>query len=177
MPENINRESEEHYQKLMDCLVRVINASVMVESVPVMIGDLLLYSSEVHLIDTIARFPDENISQVARRLGVTKGAVSQISRKLEGKGCLIREKEEGNQKNICLRLSNKGRTAFEWHRTLHERTNIEMKQVISGMNPSDIQNLLAVLSAFEKTINGSLERRGEHTAWFLENYPGERTGK
>ena len=177
MPENISPDSEELYPELMDSLVRVINASAMVESVPVEIDDLLLYASEVHLIDTIARFPDENLSQIAHRLGVTKGAVSQISKKLEAKGCVAREKEEGNLKNICLRLTGKGRNAFEWHRTLHERTNLEMKRIISEMNPSDIRNLLSVLSTLEETITGSLTRRIEHTSWFLENHPGERIDK
>ncbi|MDE2185013.1 MAG: MarR family transcriptional regulator, partial [Alphaproteobacteria bacterium] len=47
-------------------------------------GGLALHPSELHLLLAIRGEPEANATRLAARLGVTKGAVSQVLKRLEG---------------------------------------------------------------------------------------------
>lgn len=66
-PEN---DSEQFAHEIVDSLVRIMNKAATIEQQPLDIGHgVLLYASEVHLIDVAGRYPDEGVSQIASRLG------------------------------------------------------------------------------------------------------------
>ena len=48
----------------------------------------LLYPSEIHMIDVIGSQNDITTTKIAELLGITKGAVSQITAKLLDKGLI-----------------------------------------------------------------------------------------
>ncbi len=86
-------------------------------------GDLL-HPAQMHVIERVGESPGISITELARVLGITKGAVSQTVKKLEDMGMLARYKQEDNAKNVLLKLAEKGQTAFalhdEWHQAHDE---------------------------------------------------------
>ena len=50
----------------------------------------LLYSAEVHMIEMIGSYETITTTKLAEKLGITKGAVSQITRKLLEKNLIIK---------------------------------------------------------------------------------------
>lgn len=54
-------------------------------------------------------------------LVVTKGAVSQIIKKLEHKGMIIKDTDPRNQSRLALRLTSSGETAYMHHEKLHRK--------------------------------------------------------
>jgi transcriptional regulator, MarR family len=61
-------------------------------------GDVLS-ASEIHLIDIAGRYPQEKLSEIATRLGITKGAVTQMVQKLEEKGYVRRVRSTEKQED------------------------------------------------------------------------------
>jgi DNA-binding MarR family transcriptional regulator len=143
-----------------DLLTRLFNKAAMIEREPVDTGDgVLLYTSEVHLIDMAGRFPDESLSSLAARLGITKGAISQTVKKMEEKGYLERINMEGNNKTVLIRLTDAGERAFEWHRAYHTVVNDRINREISGFGRKDQVNLRRVLLHIEKIFEDCPETR------------------
>lgn len=159
---------------ILDAISRVLNKAASVEKEPVDVGHgTLLYSSEVHLIDMAGRYPEENISQIASRLGITKGAVSQTSKKLEEKGYIVRINPEGDKKTVFLRLTEKGTDAFLWHTAYHEVINQYMAEQVSKFSSKDIENLLAVLAQMEIMLDDCPQVRTQISAQFINKKSDE----
>ena len=101
--------------EMADIMERMI--SMNSTNVPVDYGTGCKYNPvEVHTISYIADYPGITITQIAVEWNRTKGAVSQTVKKLEGMGLLYREKKTGNDKKICLYLTEKGKELDEMHR-------------------------------------------------------------
>ena len=154
---------------IVDTLVRIINKADSIEKNPVDIGHgILLHPSEVHLIDMAGRFPDENVSQIAFRLGVTKGAVSQTAKKLEEKGYLERANRGNDRKTIVLKLTDYGMDAFRWHNMYHETINRNMADTIAKMNHRDIEGLKNVIMQLEEMLEKCPQMRQDTLRKFQE---------
>lgn len=79
-----------------------------------------LYPSEIHTLVFIQDNNEINMTQIALRLGVTKGAIFKIIEKLEQKELLSRYKRPDNNKNTYFELSKKGLLAYEGHEKFHK---------------------------------------------------------
>jgi DNA-binding MarR family transcriptional regulator len=147
-------------QEVIDALIRVLLKGTSVENTPVDIGHgVLISASELHFLSIVSRFSRENLSQLATRLGVTKGAVSQMSQKLEKKGYVKRYQDEGNKKNICLRLTEWGNDAAAWHDALIDRVSDDLKNEIVKMDTSELHALLKGFSMMEDLLEKSYQIR------------------
>lgn len=82
--------------------------------------DQPLYEAEIHMIKSIKENEGIHVTGLADMLGVTKGAVSQILKKLEGKGMIIKDTDPRNLSRLILRLTQKGETAYLHHEELHQ---------------------------------------------------------
>lgn len=81
-------------------------------------------SVEVHTIKHIADNPGITVTEMARDYGKTKGAVSQILKKIEGKGLVYRKTDVENENKTHLYLTEKGEQLDAAHR--------EFDQINSG---------------------------------------------
>ena len=72
-----------------------------------------LYPSEVHLMLVIKNDIDTNATEIAKQLGLTKGAVSQTLLRLEKKGIIIKTKNPYNKNELTLSLTRFGKKAYE----------------------------------------------------------------
>jgi DNA-binding MarR family transcriptional regulator len=140
--------------EFLDHITRILNKAAAIEREPVDIGHgVLLYPSEVHLIDVAGRYPDEGVSDLASRLGITKGAVSQAAKKLEEKGYLERARREGDGKTVLLRLTERGREAFAWHRAYHAVVNRRIAMEVARLDRADVEHLVAILARMEEILD------------------------
>ncbi len=102
--------------------------------------DVNIYRSEIHIIQLIGDRRGVYISEISRLVGVTKGTVSQIVRRLENKGLVEKRTDESNNTRQIATLTEKGMTAYQAHVEYHQHKHKEM------------ENFLASLSAENKTI-------------------------
>ncbi|MCK9579867.1 MAG: MarR family transcriptional regulator [Methanoregula sp.] len=156
----------------MDTLTRLFNKAATIEREPVDTGDgILLHTSEIHLIDVAGRFPNESMSVLASRLGITKGAVSQTAKKLEEKGYLERINLEGNNKTILIRLTDSGTRAFGWHRAYHAVVNDRIAREVTGLERKDRENIRKILWQIEKIFDDCPDTRRRITQGMYEDKP------
>lgn len=69
--------------------------------------DVPIFHSEIHIIKAIAEHPGIHVGGLADILGVTKGSVSEILKKLERKALVVKEIDNLNLSRYSLNLSEK----------------------------------------------------------------------
>ena len=73
------------------------------------------------MIMTIHNTEGIHVGGLAQKLGITKGSVSEMLRKLERKGLVRKEKDPLKMTRLNVYLTDKGKTAHENHMYYHSR--------------------------------------------------------
>jgi len=115
-------------------------------------GDLL-YPSEVHTIEAIGNNTGCNISDLARIIGITRGAVQKLSAKLDGKGYIHRFMSSADNKRIFLELTDKGRAANNGHQDFHRKMYDEIFGLLNMFNKAELEKAITVFEALEDNFN------------------------
>lgn len=120
--------------------------------------DVPIFHSEIHVIQAIAEHPYIHVGGLADILGVTKGAVSEIIKKLERKALIIKEVDELNLSRYLLSLSKKGEKAHKIHMHYHA--------ILNGVVENELQNAteseLNFLSSFLLSLISKVENFDEN---------------
>jgi DNA-binding MarR family transcriptional regulator len=102
----------------------------------------------LHVLSTIGRYEPINGIQIARELGITKGAVSKIARKLLEQQLIVAEQLPDNKKHIYFRLTAQGREIFHWHQTLHEELEGQAKQFLERYTLEELRLIVRFLQEY-----------------------------
>ena len=126
--------------------------------------DTPLFAAEIHMIKCVKENPNRHMTALAEVLGVTRGAVSQIAMKLEGKGMLIKERDEGSNLRRILRVTPEGERAYLFHERLHAEFDRLVEGLLADASKRDrdfLRNFLGALDvALERwKLEDSLRRR------------------
>lgn len=106
--------------QMSDILERMISMNQTTTAIDYGTGEP--YNSvEVHTLSYIADYPGISASEIARDWNRTKGAVSQIIKKLSSRGLIRRQKREGNDKTVCLYVTEEGEKLDAAHREYDTR--------------------------------------------------------
>jgi DNA-binding MarR family transcriptional regulator len=104
-----------------------------------------LNHADVHLLDTINGHLDENTSQLAARMGITKGAVAQITKRLAEKSLITTYHTPENKKEVYFELTKLGKKAVLGHRRHHERLNAGLQRYFESLSDKDMRTILTFL--------------------------------
>ena len=108
----------------------------------------LLYPAEVHLLEVIGSEEGITTTQLAQRLAITKGAVSQTTAKLMEKQLICKTPAPGQRREQHLTLTDRGGIVFCHHRQLHRRMLDRVEKVWLQLPPESkaaLEELVAVL--------------------------------
>ena len=134
------------YCKVTDQIFNVIRLLEEERKRPKDYGNgVLLYHAEILFLDTIARYPGENVSALSVRLGITKGAITQMVDKLLQKGLIQVEKREDNKKEKFFILTNMGNTSLQGHQELHQQSNESLCSFIGTLKPNEVDAVFRFL--------------------------------
>lgn len=95
--------------------------------------DVNIYRTEIHIIQIIGDRESTYVSEIARLIGITKATVSQIIKRLEGKGLVEKRLDAENNTRQKVVLTNKGQTAYTAHVEFHYREHAEMEQFLRSL--------------------------------------------
>ncbi|WKY43689.1 MarR family transcriptional regulator [Eubacteriaceae bacterium ES2] len=109
-----------------------------------------LYPSEIHALEALNKNSGQSISELARTLGITRGAVQKLSVKLEEKGYLRRTASVIDSRTICLELTEQGQSAGHGHRTFHKKMMAEVMAAINLFDESELNKTINVFDVIEK---------------------------
>lgn len=102
-----------------------------------------LTPSEIHTIDAIGYDGAILMSELAARLGVTKGAITQLVDRLESKSLVLRSPHPTDSRSSLLSLTDMGKEAYLAHEAVHYSF---YNQLRSQLTEQEIE-------VFEKSIN------------------------
>ncbi len=134
------------YMNIIEKFTRMINKFNYIEKIPRDFGTgNLLYPSEIHLIETIGKTPGINVTELAKKHGISKAAISQKLKKLEKKDLIERFKDNENEKAVLLKLKIKGEIAFKGHESFHSIMDSGIIQKINEMSPEKVKDFEKIL--------------------------------
>lgn len=111
-------------------------------------GDIYT-SVEVHTVKYIGDNPGITVTEMARDYGRTKGAVSQILKKLEDKELVYRETDPRNSNKQFLYVTKKGEELNEIHRQYDEISFGESIDPVKNMlSEEEVNNAFKVLEVW-----------------------------
>lgn len=151
-------------RQLVQLLERLAQAVVRVDAQPQHFGtDVPLHRAEIHGIEAIGELDGPSLGALADHLAVTKGAASQLARKLTDKGLVGRTEAPHDRRGIRLHLTEAGRVAFEHHARFHALMTQQAKGLIDDRKrrrkePASnvIEELLAMVEGFEHRVEATL---------------------
>lgn len=115
-----------------------------------------LFPTEIHLLLLVAGGQPGNATQMAERMGVTKGAISQTLTRLERKGMLIKSRDPANKNELNLDLTSVGQRAAQQARDATGHIQRQYSELLAGFNATEKE----VIGKFLTTMNrifGSLD--------------------
>ena len=110
---------------------------------------------EVHTLSHIAEHPGISVTELARDWAKTKGAVSQMIRKLETRGLIVKKKMIGNDKVTCLYVTEEGAELDKMHRTYDTRNYKRFLELLDGRVTHE--ELMTTFKVLENWIELSLD--------------------
>ncbi|SBW11671.1 hypothetical protein KL86APRO_20267 [uncultured Alphaproteobacteria bacterium] len=103
--------------------------------------DLRLHPSELHVLLAIHNEPEANATRLAARLGVTKGAVSQALKRLEGKGVIIKSVDPSQKNEVTVLFTTVGRRAVESFLTQRSVARQRFHKHLSSLSETEKETL------------------------------------
>lgn len=113
--------------------------------------------SETHCIDFIGRLELPNVTKVAEHMGMTRGAISKMTKKLLAKGLIEKYTLESNKKEIYFKLTDQGKLLFDEHAKRHKLWEKRDMEFLSKYRKEEVD----VLYKFMKEFNAYLEQQIE----------------
>lgn len=138
-------------ENIHDKLFRIVNKLLILEKRPLNGGSgEMLTMQEVHTLVAIGKEQGINVTSLAHRGGVTKGAVSQMIKKLSAKGYVRRMRPIGDDREICLFLTDKGGAAARRHQEMHHELFSDWQRRMADFGEAEfaiIERFFAALEA------------------------------
>ncbi|MEW6265014.1 MAG: MarR family transcriptional regulator [Thermodesulfobacteriota bacterium] len=116
-----------------------------------------LTRTEIHLIVEVGENPLFNVTKLAGRLGVTKGAISQLLGKLLIKGYIRKLRSLDNDKETLLALSDKGKTAWTGHEQYHRDV---LGSRLNNLTEERLRGFVDILARIESYADEYLKNEG-----------------
>jgi DNA-binding MarR family transcriptional regulator len=147
-------KNQEELVKMRELFLKIFNRLNQLEKTPRKYGtDELLYTSELLMIEGLGYKPGVNVTEYAENHGITKGAVSQLVKKLEKKGLVERYKNPTNQKEVFLKLTMKGEIVFHKHILLHLQFAKDFFDEFETLTPEQIGLIMHFLTTLDNLFD------------------------
>jgi DNA-binding MarR family transcriptional regulator len=147
----MNRKEE--YRKLFDLWTKIM---AMMQEHESWVRDFgtgdLLHPSEIHTLQAVGDQDEINITSLAERLGITKSGVSQMANKLEKKGLIEKCRKSGNEKEVLLKMTEKGNVAYMGHELYHRRIQEMIDAELDNYDDAEIALMVRFLSRIRELI-------------------------
>lgn len=101
----------------------------------------LLYPAEVHMIEIIGSQKSITTTKLAQVLSITKGAVSQVTRKLSEKNMIVKEPSKEKTNEVSISLTTKGKIVFEYHQDMHKEMLVKLDLILNDL-PEESKNAM-----------------------------------
>ena len=149
-----NEIEREKTFKMLVFFIRISKKFHELEKMSIDIGSgEKLYPSELHVLNAVGNDYGNSVTELSKKFGITKGAVSQVVNKLFEKDFLKKERKTGYGKEVVLSLTEKGYNAFEIQEDLHKKMNDEFFNYLGTVEPNKIVSFFEIMGKIEEFID------------------------
>ncbi len=143
-------KQDDAIQAHVEQFLRIVNRYTTLQKKPYNFGiGEKLHPAEIHTVSAIAAAGTINVTKLALRLGVTRGAVSQMAARLEKKGLVSKTRERGNDKEVLMALTRKGQRANEGHIRFHAGMYAEFASMMARNSPDQLKFFADIMDRIE----------------------------
>lgn len=147
------------YRELSWLMERTINKYIQIEKQTRCYGTRTpLTQSEIHTIVIVGDYPDINITKLAKIRGITKGAASQMIYKLVDKGFIEKQVSPSSDTEVCLTLTEDGRTAHKAHSQYHDDFGKRFFKILNDIPEEYQEYMIRILTSFDKELDECLKQ-------------------
>ncbi|MCT4618271.1 MAG: MarR family transcriptional regulator [Marinisporobacter sp.] len=145
----------------MNTYIRIINKHIANQKIPKDYGiGILLHPSEIHTIAMIGLNPGINCMKLSKKMGVTRGATSQIVNRLEKKNLISKYKKEDNKKEVYLKLEELGLIAYQNQKTIGDKFYKDLYKKVEGASQNEIEFLENIFKELEYFVDMRMNNGG-----------------
>lgn len=112
-------------------------------------GGVCLQYAEMCLMETLANDEGQNLTKIADRMQITKGAVSQTLKKIDEKGLVKKFTDPANASRTLLYLSPKGKKVLRAYNSQHRESDEEFISYLEGLKSEEEKTIRDFLSRYE----------------------------
>lgn len=113
----------------------------------------LLYSAEVHMIEVIGSHEHITTTKLAKTLGITKGAVSQITRKLLKKNLILKMPSNEKNNEIFISLTERGRIVYYYHQNMHKTMIEKLDAILDDLSEEGKTALVQIIQVIDESLD------------------------
>ncbi len=142
-------------------LVEVLDAVLYLDRKQIVqAGGVRLHPSESHLLACAVE--GMTFTQMARRFGISKGAVSQTFARLAGKGVVVVTKDASRKNAALVALTPLGRVLHAHVQTVRQRMGAELGRRLAGYTGSEMAAVARFVGDLQAFVEESLARLSIH---------------
>lgn len=146
--------SNDLFSQSLETFIKLNNQLTQIQKKPIPITDeISLSTSALHLLEVINNYPDSTMTQLANKLGVTKGSISQQLPKLISLSLITVKQTQENKKSKLISLTERGKDVNSAHESLHKELYKALKEDLGTISSEDIKTVLKVMDKISSSIN------------------------
>ena len=112
-----------------------------------------LYSSELRVIYLIGQNDAINITELAKKYVATKGALSKFVNKLRRKGYVDKFRYYDNDKEVLLKLTEKGKKVYEKYKLKHSQMSSDLLKYVKSLTDTELHTLKGFFEQMENAYD------------------------
>ena len=140
------------YETINDILVNLFNEILKLEEEAIITEEFKdITNNDMHIIEAIGLSGENTMSVVAKKLGITAGSLTTSVNSLVNKKYVTRQRSEEDRRVVFLKLTEKGKRAYEHHREYHRQMT---EAVISRLDENEVPVLIKTLTGLSDFFRG-----------------------
>lgn len=143
-------------ETINDILINLFNDILKLEEEAIITDEFKdITNNDMHIIEAVGLSGENTMSVVAKKLGITAGSLTTSVNSLVNKKYVIRQRSEEDRRVVFLKLTAKGKRAYEHHREYH----LQMTDaVISRLDENEVAVLIKTLNGLSEFFRGYNDR-------------------
>ncbi len=108
--------------------------------------------SEIHLLQVIRKYPNSYVTSLASKQDVTKGAISQILKKLEQKELIVKTPDPSRKSRKLINLTSSGKKECTYNDEVHVNIKKYFVDVFDCVCDDELEKMLKIIDKINKSI-------------------------
>ncbi len=140
------------HETINDILVNLFNEILKLEEEAIITDEFKdITNNDMHIIEAVGLSGENTMSVVAKKLGITAGSLTTSVNSLVNKKYVKRQRSEEDRRVVFLKLTEKGKRAYEHHREYHRQMT---EAVISRLDENEVPVLIKTLTGLSDFFRG-----------------------